>query len=96
MAQLRFVAGRDPCTVFGVTFEPGEWVETDSLDPDVVSRLADNPTFEFQADALPPPDPNLADPAAIKAALDQLGVEYHHNLGLEKLQALLAAATADD
>lgn len=50
MAQLRFVAGDEPCAVFGVTFAPGEWVDCSTLAPDVVATLSANPTFQYQPD----------------------------------------------
>lgn len=49
MAQIRFTASDDACTVFGVTFAPGEWLDAATLAPEVVAALSVNPTFQYRA-----------------------------------------------
>ena len=61
MARVRFIGPGDTCTVFGATFHAFRWTTSHGLDDDCVSRLATNPTFEVQADAVDgDPDPEDA------------------------------------
>lgn len=88
MARVRYKgeADRLPCHVFGLDFEPGEWVEVDGL---AAEKLPANPMFEAEeaegegGETGPTVD-------ELRAALDAVGVKYHHKAGAEKLQALLA------
>jgi hypothetical protein len=54
--RVRFRGGPDgsSCTVFGLTFQAGEWVELD----DPPRKLLANPAFEVgEAEAAPEPAP---------------------------------------
>ena len=47
MPKACFIAEDGPCTVFGMTFPPGAWVDVTDLEPGFIECLSENPTFDF-------------------------------------------------
>ena len=52
--KIAFIADSEPCTVFGVTFEPGVAVDAATLPP-LAQKLVTNPAFAIVAEAEPAP-----------------------------------------
>lgn len=81
-----YKGSQDVTTTLGHAFKKGEERE---VPEDIHDRLSTNRAFETRKDD---EDPSELDRKALEAEADELGVEYKHNIGTEKLAERVAAA----